>query len=316
MTSESSPLFSDTFAPYLGQKTRTWSIDESESLSLLAAENPNIRRAAYLLRDATLLAKSTSSFAHTDVFLSVKPETQVSRMFHRILSSSFVQMYLRLCVTGIVLLSFVEPPSWCRNIQGDGDGSCKTIMSAQGIPAFYSDSSEAKFQQYYPNTGNVWFTVDQSVRIECFFVVMFLLHLSLCFATADFSIEKFFYMGFLRSDLDKVSTRRNRNAYMFRWIRIVALFFYVKGIFSFSNGNPQRPFASLLRMLLFITYSEGLQMEIVTVMEIIPALVSVVLVLVLVIAFFGLIGVAAFYDSSEGLKHFSNFIEGNVHSHF
>eukprot|EP00557_Chaetoceros_sp_GSL56_P008415 CAMPEP_0176506338 /NCGR_PEP_ID=MMETSP0200_2-20121128/16977_1 /TAXON_ID=947934 /ORGANISM="Chaetoceros sp., Strain GSL56" /LENGTH=835 /DNA_ID=CAMNT_0017905957 /DNA_START=250 /DNA_END=2757 /DNA_ORIENTATION=+ len=331
MTSEStSLLLSDSCSPYLGQKKRNaWSLEETESLSLFTAENPNIQTAAFLLRDAILLAKSTSSFAHTDVFVSVnKPETlssystatssHKSRFFRRILTSSLVRAFLRLCMVGIVLLSFVEPPSWCRDFQGGdgggdvgGGGSCKAAMSAQGIPAFYSDSSsEVKIQPYYPNTGTVWFTEEQSIKIECFLVGMFLLHTLLCLAADDFSIENFFYIGVLRLELDTVSARRIRNASIFRWVRVLTLCLLVKGILSFSlMSNPERPFAVFLRMILFITYSEGLQSEIMTVMEILPALFSVGLVLSMVIAFFGLVGVAAFYNTSEGSEHFSNLIE-------
>lgn len=317
LSNESSPLLSDSCSPYLEQKKRNaWSPEETESLTLFTAENPSIRTAAFLLRDAILLAKSTSSFAHTDVFVSRKePESpsshstsQTTHTFRRILTSSLTRTLLRLCIAGIVLLSFVEPPSWCRDFQG----GCKAVMSTEGIPAFYSDSSEAKIQPYYPNTGTVWFTEQQSIRLECFFVGMFLLHTLLCFATDGFSIENFFYISALRLELDSVSARRIRNASIFRWVRVFALFLLVKGILSFSHNHPERPFAVLLRMLLFISYSEGLQSEIMTVMEIIPALASVGLVLSMVIAFFGLIGVAAFYNTSEGSEHFSNIIEGKV----
>jgi hypothetical protein len=44
--------------------------------------------------------------------------------------------------------------------------------------------------------------------------------------------------------------------------------------------------------------------------EIIPALATVGLGLTMVLAFYGLIGVAAFYNTSEGTLHFSNLIEG------
>lgn len=312
MRNEYSPLLSESCSPNLAQqKINVWSAEETESLSLFLAENPNIRAAAFLLRDAVLLAKSTSSFAHTDIFISLKPELRTShatsRFFRRILTSSLVKVCLRLCITGIVLLSFIEPPSWCR----DFEGGCQAAMSAQGVPAFYSDSSEEKIQPYYPNTGTVWLTEGQSIRLEYLFVGVFLLHTLLCFASDGFSIESFFYINSLRLELDSLSARRIRNASMFRWVRVCTLFLLLKGMISFSLNSPNRPFAAFLRMVLFVTYSEGLQSEILAVIEIVPALANVGLVLIMVIAFYGLIGVAAFYNTSEGLQHFSNLIEGN-----
>ena len=55
---------------------------------------------------------------------------------------------------------------------------------------------------------------------------------------------------------------------------------------------------------------KGLQNEIMIILEIIPKLMSIGFVLVIVISFYGIVGVAAFYNTSEGSQHFSNFVEG------
>jgi len=315
MSGEEKPLLCDSCAPSLGKAGKNeWKLEWTESLTVYTAENPNIKKAAFLLRDAVVLAKSASSFAHTDYLLSIKSGEEsaayssngISRSIRRFLINPFVGGFLQLCVAGIVLLSFIEPPSWCREFQG----GCQAAMSMSGIPEFYSDDTEAKIQSYYPNTGTMFLTEQQSIKCEWCFVAVFLFHTFLCFGKDEFSVEKFFYVNVARLELDPVTKGRVRSASIFRYIRLLALIFLVKGMCSYSLGNPSRTFCIPLRIILFISYSEGLQREIMTVFELIPALVTVFLGLTMVTAFYGLIGVAAFYNTSEGTLHFSNFIEG------
>ena len=284
---------------------------------MYCAENPNIKKAAFLLRDAVVLAKSSSSFAHTDFLISRKSGDEadaysssgISRSFRRFLTKSVVSGFLKLCMFGIVLLSFIESPSWCR----DFEGGCQAALSSEGVPAFYSGSSEAKIQPYYPSTRTTFLTEQQSIKIEWFFIGVFVFHTFLCFGKDDFSVEKFFYINVARLELDPVTKRRVSNASIFRYIRLLSLIFLVKGMCSYSLGtlgNPNRPFSVLLRIILFISFSEGIQNEIMTVVAIVPALATVGMGLAMVLAFYGLIGVAAFYNTPEGNLHFSNFIEG------
>jgi len=326
MARESTPLIeklSDSCSPNTGSgKKNEWSFEESSTLLVYSAENPSIKKAAYLLRDAIILAKSTSPFAHTDYLISSKSGEDADayaqadgsiRMFRRILLHPLVGGVLRLCIFGLVMLSFLEPPSWCRGF-GDGDSNtmngCATAMSIKGVPLFYSDDSEEQIQDYYPNTGTTRLTVGQSLYLEWFFVAMLLLHTVLCLGKDNFSMENYFYLNAARLDLAPLTARRIRTAAIFRYVRVLTLILLVKGMVGFSLLNPERTFATLLRIILFISYSEGIQSEILIVMEIIPALATVALVLAMVIAFYGLIGVAAFYNTSEGTLHFSNFIEG------
>jgi hypothetical protein len=318
MSDEVTPLLCDSCTPAVGRGSKKeWRLEWTESLTVYCDENPSIKKAAFLLRDAVVLAKSSSAFAHTDYLIfsnsgneaNAYSSSGISRSFRRFLTKSLVVGFLKLCIFGIVLLSFIEPPNWCR----DFEGGCQATLSMEGVPAFYSDSSEAKIQAYYPSTRTTFLTELQSIKIEWFFIGVFVFHTFLCFGKDDFSVEKYFYINVAILDLYPVTKRRVRNASIFRFIRLLALIFLVKGMCSYSfgtNGNPDRPFSVLLRIILYISFSEGIQSEVMTVVEIIPALATVGLGLTMVLAFYGLIGVAAFYNTSEGTLHFSYLIEG------
>ena len=88
MSGESSPLLGkivkigDSCGPRFGSKN-IWDQEEVDTLTVFAAENPNIKKAAFLLRDAVVLSKSTSSFAHTDYLIALNGgEVPVCARFH------------------------------------------------------------------------------------------------------------------------------------------------------------------------------------------------------------------------------------------
>lgn len=315
--SESAPLLCDAklcFDPSFGtiEHKKRWK--ETESIEIYNEEHPSIKKAAYLLRDAVILSKSTTTFAHTDYLLSSKSGTQVedrgiasvSRLMRKILVHPAISFAVRVCIIGTVLLTFFEPPSWCRGMEG----GCEEILNKKGVPLFYTDDTEAKIQSYYPNTNTMLLSLRDSFIAESCFVSFLFLHTFLCFAKDKFSVERFFYVNVGRLELDDISKRRMRMASMYRYIRVVTLALLVKGLVTFYLGNPNRPYAALLRIILFITYSEGLQIEIMFVRHIIPAVVTIFVGLCMVILFYGLIGVAAFNGTKEGDLHFSSLIEG------
>ncbi len=81
----------------------------------------------------------------------------------------------------LFVLSFIEPPFWCRDASdlqialdrddssffGDSNnrnneyGDCRVILSAHGTTA----DNETN-QQYYPNSNAMWLTISQSQHIE------------------------------------------------------------------------------------------------------------------------------------------------------
>ena len=322
MAGESSPLLNgieDSCSPGFGtNKKNAWDQDITDTLTLLAAENPSIREAAFLLRDAVVLGKSTSSFAHTDYLISMKSDQEhvsynssgIPRLCRKILVNSFVEGFLRICTFALVLLSFIEPPSWCREFESGDSKGCEAALSMVGVPAFYSDESEAAIQPYYPNTKTTLLNPQQALQFEWFLVIVLLIHMVLCFGKDGFSLETFFNLNLARLEINPATKRKIRIASIFRYIRVITLILLIKGMISYEDGVSERFFAIPLRMLLFTTFFETVQNEIMIVLNIIPALVSIGLVLAMIICLYGAVGVAAFYNTSEGSEHFSNFVEG------
>ena len=310
MTGETSPLISkvgESCGPRIGEKR--WDPEWNETL----AAHPNLRDAAFLLRDAIVLAKSNSTYAHTDYLISSNPnqavesQSRFSRFFLKILTNPLFEKLMRVCIIALVLLTFIEPPSWCRNFNVGEVQGCEAAMSASGIPAFYSDDTEEEIQPYYPNSGTTILTAATSLRLEWFLISLLLLHTFLCLGKDRFSLDNFFHITSARMCPDPLQKSKLRNASIFRAIRVIALSMLVIGMLMYPSD---RPFAALLRIILFIAFSEGVQNEIIVVLQIMPALASIGLVLAMIISFYGLIGVAAFYNTSEGTQHFSNFVEG------
>lgn len=309
MTGETSPLISkvgESCGPRIGEKR--WDPEWNETL----AAHPNLTDAAFLLRDAIVLAKSNSTYAHTDYLISSNPnqavesQSRFSRFFLKILTNPLFEKLMRVCIIALVSLTFIEPPSWCRNFNVGEVQGCEAAMSAAGIPAFYSDDTEEEIQPYYPNSGTTILTAATSLRLEWFLISLLLLHTFLCLGKDRFSLDNFFHITSARMCPDPLQKSKLRNASIFRAIRVIALSMLVIGMLVYPSD---RPFAALLRIFLFIAFSEGVQNEIIVVLQIIPALASIGLVLAMIISFYGLIGVAAFYNTSEGTQHFSNFVE-------
>lgn len=325
MAGESSPLLQSCMPSNGGgttngktKKDPEWSLEDTEKLSSFAEQNPNIFSAAYLLRDAIILAKSNSSFAHTDYLIS-SYDNSVNRAseystYRKILVNPLVKGLMRLCVFGLVLLSFIEPPNWCRGFSdGDTDvlNGCEDALAMKGTPLFYTDDTETREQYYYPSSGIMSLTVYQSLYIERALVGLLLLHFFLCVGKDGFSIERYFCLNLSRMhEVDAVAKKRIRTVAAFRYVRLFAMFFLILGMVRFSPDNAHRTYSHLWRLILFVSFSEGIQNELVVVFKILPAILSVGFVLTLVIGFYGLIGIAAFYNTKEGVEHFDNYVDG------
>lgn len=99
--------------------------------------------------------------------------------------------YLLHCtMTCLILLTFVEPPHWCRDyyqenivrenggpkIAQPGGGGCEALLTATGPPATTStndNSMAVDVDYYYPNAGTgLWLTVPQSQVTETILLVV------------------------------------------------------------------------------------------------------------------------------------------------
>lgn len=240
-----------------------------------------------------------------------------SKVSRKILTNPFVTTLLSLSVIALVAISFLEPPTWCRDFQSSTDPSlvgCSAALNMQGKPAFYVDDSEDRIQYYYPSVRSDYLNVHQAFVLEFVLVAMLCVHTLLCIAKDGFSIQSYLMLNFNGSGnvVDKLTISNMKNVRIFRIVRFVSLIFLAKGLIgeALFTSSSIRPMAIFWRIFLFISYSEGVQRELMIALEIIPSLVSVGIVLFMVIAFYGMIGVAAFYGTPEGDLHFSNWVEG------
>ncbi len=189
---------------------------------------------------------------------------------------------------------------------------CSAALQLQGKPAFYVDDTEDTIQYYYPSVRSNYLTLTQAFTIEFILVSILCVHTLLCIAKDGFSIPSYLMINFTGKGVDTLTSNNMKNIRLFRIIRLVSLILLAKGLVveALHPEETIRSFAIFLRIFLFISYSEGVQRELMIALEIVPQLASVGFVLFMVIAFYGMIGVAAFYGTAEGDLHFSNWVEG------
>ena len=318
MADESTPLCSPSDLP-IPFKRKAWSDDDTSELLIYTKQHEEVSEAASVLRDVILLCKSSSELAHTDHSISRLSRSngryeKVSGFCSKMINHPFFSEVFRASILGLILLSFFEPPTWCRGFDDGNTASgngCELALNMKGIPTFYSDDSEAKIQDYYPNTGTNIFDVWQSLKLEWVFMVIILTHTCLSYGKDDFSFSNFFILKqFAPNQLDTLTSKNLKVIRVVRIIRVVAILLLLKGMILFSLFNEERHFAVFLRMALFITYSYGILRELLVAVEVIPSILSVSAVLLMVNVFYALVGVASFNGTREGDEHFSNLIEG------
>ena len=318
MVSESTPLCSpnELTTPF---KRKAWSDNETNELLIFTKDHEEVSEAASVLRDVILLCKSSSELAHTDYSISRLSRlngshVRLSGICSKVINHPFFSGFFHFCILGLILLSFFEPPTWCRGFDDrdivSGNG-CEQALNMKGVPAFYSDDSESKIQDYYPNTGTNIFTVEQSLKLEWICMVIILIHTALSYGKDDFSFRNFFILKqFAPNELDTLTSKYLKVIRVVRIVRVIAIILLLKGMISFSLFNEERYFAVFLRMVVFVTYSYGLLRELLVAIEVIPSVLSVSAVLLMVNIFYALVGVASFNGTREGDEHFSNLIEG------
>ena len=104
----------------------------------------------------------------------------------------------------LFILSFFEPPHWCRdsdldivqpylNVSGNEYGDCEIILDARGTTA---DGEEN--QAYYPNWNVMWLSISQSMHVELICILMISFYLILKLGDDGFDLYLFFYPGYKR----------------------------------------------------------------------------------------------------------------------
>lgn len=168
------------------------STDDKKRHKLLAG---NVGAAAYLIRDAVIgddyMVEDPSNGAYNPFSSSnsnfvIRNET--SKTCRKYCSSWTTLRVLNYAVIVLIILTFLEPPHWCRNyrlnmISMDGQqqeillGSCDQVLRLSGKAASnaaHSITMDSYVVEYYPNTyAAVWLSVSQShlVEIMCLSII-------------------------------------------------------------------------------------------------------------------------------------------------
>ncbi|KAL7534858.1 LOW QUALITY PROTEIN: hypothetical protein ACHAXR_006128 [Thalassiosira sp. AJA248-18] len=205
----------------------------------------------------------------------------------------------------LFLLSFFEPPHWCRNasdlqivVDKEADdptynnssavreyGDCKLLFDAYGTTA-----DEEEDQPYYPNSSSMWLTIYQSKLVELACALFISLYMALEFGDDGFEARLFFYPGYKR------------------WTRtvqsIVLVFIITSTVFDVTIYNP------FLRMSILGTFLRTFQRELWTFLKMIPEMLLPLSMLAIIVVFYAWFGAVIFYDSPQGMAAFPNLADG------
>lgn len=197
----------------------------------------------------------------------------------------------------LFMLSFFEPPTWCRdasdlqivadsrddsNINEFGD--CRILFDAYGVTA-----DEVENQALYPNFDAMLLTVTQSRNIEIVCTSVIAIYMLLQFGDDGFSPSFFFYHGYKR------------------WIHASQCFILILFLLSILADNTT--FNPFLRVAILGTFLRGFQRELMTLLKMIPDVLYVLSMLGIIVVFYAWFGVVMFVDTSQGNK-FPNLLEG------
>lgn len=247
------------------------SINDTKRHELLSG---NIGTAAYLIRDAvlgdnyvvedpTIGAYNPFSSIHSNNVL----RNEISIRCRKYCSSWSTLRMLYYSVAVLLLLTFFEPPHWCRNyrlsmIASDGQqeelflGSCDTILRLSGIPASATKNNDmmaSNIVELYPNTSTaIWLSVSQSHLVEIICIAIIAVVVILRIGRDGCSL--------------RIYLRRSAGATI-QWNRICQFFCLVTlfaGVYLEHRTHDEK-FTKLhpyLRLILLYTFLGGIQRDI------------------------------------------------------
>ncbi len=217
--------------------SRLSSSDRNHALQTLG-----IGPAAHLIRDAVLGERSSDEWFDPYANPDQPFRNCLSLLCSRLVAYRWMNRLLRATAWILVLLSFIEPPSWCdRNADLklveattiDDFGTCGIILTARGTAV---DGMENV--QFYPNSSSMWLNPTQARRVEAFCLGGIFCFMLLQFGKVGMDLRRFFYVR-------KVNT--------FRLILLVSL---ISGLCTKSTT-----YSPFFRLLLLGTYLKSFQKE-------------------------------------------------------
>lgn len=280
------------------------SLVDREDARLTALEHPGVGKAAFLIRDAVLGTTESSCDGAYDPYQH--PECPRINAFailcrHICSSRAFRHFkYVVLCV--LVLLSFIEPPMWCRylvssnQITNDNNDhetwTCQEYMSARGPPA---GGGEEEFD-YYPNTSTTFLTVQQSNFVELGCLLCLWIFIGLRIGRDGLSLQRYLRPGPAR---------------LVHRTEFATLSFLTIGLMYdiFTVEERKRILAPYFRIILFIAADRDCIREFYTLLHMLPEVANVLFLLFLFVSIYAWVGVVAFYGSDEGVELFPNILD-------
>ena len=200
-----------------GSKQRSYGYQSSNSFSsywikhlspserVKALEKPGVGPAAFLIRDAVLGEEDLDFHEFYNPYVNPENEWRnfLALLGGRVSSSTWVNRCVNVVLWMQCLLTFFEPPHWCRNSaveivqeyadqnpNDDGYRTCQIILNAKGTAADGSEDVDL-----YPNARTMYLTAFQSRCIEWICLIIVAVFTLLRFAQAGFDLHRFFFLG-------------------------------------------------------------------------------------------------------------------------
>lgn len=253
-----------------------------------ALEKPGVGHAAFLIRDAVLGEAENPAAGAYDPYDNLESawRNEISVVCRRICANRWFLYSMRICVWTMLVLTFVEPPHWCRNTEGHATDGCDVLLYKMGSPVGGDDQTEV---QYYPNSQSMFLSVSQSRVVE-WVCLAFVWIFSLCRLGRDgLSIQIFF---------------RRSTAQTSRLVHSVSMLALTAGLVTHrSLFNPY------FRLLLVMAFERGTHREVKVLINIIPEVFRILTLVFVILVFYAWFGTVMFLDTAQGEAGFQSLIE-------
>lgn len=276
-------------------------MDRLEKLCNKPYVRARVGTAAHLIRDAAMDidAENPSEGAY-DPYHSHHPKHSwrnvTSVLCRRLCVYQPLLTLLNFVAWTMLLLTFIEPPYWCRRSEENPERSCAILLRAKGVPVGVENEAEIAVEvEYYPNSHAMLIDEGQSRQIESICVFVVIVFLLLRIGRDGFSLKCYFRKGPARWN---------------RVIQLVSLCFIVAGLWKDHFGY--RPYARLAIVMSLDNF--GFQRELRDLVKVLPRVFQILALLGLLILFYGWFGTVMFSNTVEGKISFSNLIESIVRS--
>lgn len=251
----------------------------------------------------------------------------------RLCSNRLVLWLLVLAGWAMVVLTFIEPPHWCRGGPSssrwfddyDYDAqSCTSILAAKGIPATADNSTiaagELEEVLYFPNSQSMLVTTKQSHIIDaCWYVQIGgadMLNVWFAWAAEDLprtntfflvSVAYVLFVTFLRIGRDGLSIKRYFRpapTCRRRIAQMTCLLLMIAGLAT--KITVHHPYT---RLFILWTMMHAQHRDMQVIIGVLPETFNVLSLLGVIMLFYSWFGTVMFVGTEEGKLYFSSLVE-------